>query len=88
MGDTGLELSRCRIGANTDSYRRCTGRRHLIVLTFGAPGGARGSQIDPDLAELIRCWPMLPPSIKAGIVAMVGVVHSESSCAGRFGRRV
>ena len=29
---------------------------------------------DPDLAYLVDSWPCLPPSIKAGIVAMVKAV--------------
>ena len=40
----------------------------------GAESGAIGAQngpIDPELAEVVRAWPTLPPVVKGGIMAMV-----------------
>jgi len=40
----------------------------------GAESGAVGAQLGPidlDLADLIRCWPDLPETLRAGIMAMV-----------------
>jgi hypothetical protein len=45
-----------------------------VPSTGGADSGAlvaRKPPTDPNLAELVKAWPALPESVRAGIVALV-----------------
>ena len=62
MGDTGLEYPSNPSGESN------------IPETGGAESGALGSEfdsVDPVLAEVVKAWPSLPETVRAGIVAMV-----------------
>lgn len=37
-----------------------------------APGGARPSEIDRDLARIIAAWPSLPEPIRRALLALIG----------------
>jgi hypothetical protein len=39
-----------------------------------SPSLSPEAQTDPDLAVVLDAWPMLPPALRAGIVAMVRAV--------------
>jgi hypothetical protein len=58
----------------------------LDKSTNPVPGGAQSgaltptkSNIDTDLAAVIRAWPSLPEAIRAGILAMVRAAGRQAS---------
>ena len=50
-----------------------------ILSQSGAKSGARGAQIDPDLATLVDAWANLSEAIRAGIMAIVRATGSATA---------
>ena len=49
------------------------------------PVGGENRPADPDLARLVDAWPDLPPAIRAGILAMIGVACGTAGDGQRKG---
>lgn len=72
LGDTGLEPLSTTVHANKELRESAP--------QGGAESGAVGAQtppIDPDLQAVVKAWPGLPESVRAGIVAMVRAAVPE-----------
>ncbi len=78
MGDKGLEPSSPKNVTNNYKDSANSASPQPTGGAVGAPDGARGNQIDPALAELVRRWPTLPPAIKAGVLAMIQATKEDS----------
>ena len=59
MGPTGLEID------------PVTGSKTQTLEDQASEGGAESGAFDPDLTRIIEIWSDLPPTVKAGILAMV-----------------
>jgi hypothetical protein len=79
VGDTGLEPVSVTPGVANELRNSPN--------SSGAKSDASGAQsaisrtADPDLAKVIRRWPDLPESVKAGILAMVRAAGGDGTHA-------
>jgi len=69
VGDTGLEQS-----SGSSIKPHFPGQHGTESGTVGEapmPASITSADLPPDLAEILKVWPSLPPAIRAGILAMV-----------------
>lgn len=74
MGRAGLELRPLSTGKSAHAgYGGNDSGNNWTNLDRVAKDGDRlaSGPCDPDLSQVIAAWPMLPPALRAGIVAMV-----------------
>jgi hypothetical protein len=44
----------------------------------GVPNGAQATESEPELAMVVKLWPLLPRPIRAGIIGMIEAVFESS----------
>jgi hypothetical protein len=62
------------LGFEHSSKNRIIKSKTKIVKSSDAKSDAHGAPtpaFDPDLAEIVQCWPKLPDAIRSAIVAIV-----------------
>jgi hypothetical protein len=54
----------------------CTGKA-LVSHHGGAQSGALGDKTAPDRAKVVKAWPVIPPTVKARILALIQASAEE-----------
>ncbi|MCC6681129.1 MAG: hypothetical protein IT445_09540 [Phycisphaeraceae bacterium] len=80
VGDTGLEPNRVKAETgDTCSKSPDGGAAKCAAKSPNSPPLGLSDaphEEDPDLAELVRCWPALPAKVKADVLALIRSIQT------------